>query len=221
LKKLIPIFTLLFLLSSCDDKCEIFLDRVESNKPLDHGFIIYKISVSEKTEKGIPSKYEVISGISCDPIKNFAVNLKSDRYSDNERSIIEQCRKSNDSIVNLNNGVIKMSGDGIAIDEYKRNQAIIDSLYKLRFPFTPQKTIYFNTKSDNYVWTYCNTNGLSCWYDYERGQHETLPEEFLRDQWYVIDFSNVSNIKDKLFFKINKDETIEQHYYFNANQWGV
>ena len=57
-------------------------------------------------------------------------------------------------------------------------------------------------------------------FDYSKGVFDKIPVQFKVDQWYMLDFSNASNIIDKVFFYIDKNKKIHQYNYYKV-LWGV
>ena len=79
----------------------------------------------------------------------------------------------------------------------------------------------FFEKSENYKWVFTTdeNNGLK-FYDYSKIISDTLPFALKINQWYLLNFSNASNIIDKVFFLVKKDGKIQQYNYYKV-KFGV
>ena len=90
-------------------------------------------------------------------------------------------------------------------------------------PFKAQRKIMFFENSDNYKWAFTKEGFADIKipdYSNSKMAYDTLPMELKSNQWYLLNFSNASNIIDKVFFRIRENGEIEQYDYYKV-KWGV
>jgi hypothetical protein len=211
------IFLLLSIFSSWDKTYKLYPDRITSNYEIKDGFHLSQIAVVALEKDGRPSRYSTEFTIFCGPNPMLSGFSADSVYSDIEKQMRAEARKIMDSIAKINNNRIGGQGHENGIDLYFSSERKLDSLEKLHFPFVAQKTVYFNKANDYYKWVFCMNKGdFENAFDYSKGVFEKIPIEFKVDQWYMLNFSNASNIIDKVFFYIDKKQKIHQHNYYKV-----
>jgi hypothetical protein len=149
----------------------------------------------------------MLSGFSADSV-----------YSNTEKQLRADTWKTMDSIMELNGNTIGGQGHENGIDLYFSSERTRDSIEKIHFPFVAQKTIYFDKANDYYKWVFCMKQGdFENAFDYSKGVFDKIPVQFKVDQWYMLDFSNASNIINKMFFYIDKNQKIHQYNYYKVS----
>jgi hypothetical protein len=211
-------FIILFILYGCNDPSyEITQEGIKRDKPIKDGFDLIEIFVTEFNEEGRPLKYTDGESLFCGPTKEFSGHLGESLYNEKEKSRISENRKIMDTIMTLNGNSLGGEGHDKRIMEYINSQNIIDSIINENFPFQAQRKIKFFEKSENYKWVF-TTEKLENFkfYDYSRNVFDKLPVDLKKNQWYLLNFSNASNIIDKVFFKIMENGEIEQYDYYKV-----
>jgi hypothetical protein len=208
-------FKLLFLLSifsSCDKTYKLYSDRITSNDQIKNGFHLSQIAVTSFENDGTPSKYSTRLTIFCGP-NPILSGFSEDRfYNETEKQLRADSWKTMDSIMKINDNTIGGPGHENGIGLYFSSEHTRDSIEKLHFPFVAQKTVYFNKVNEYYKWVFCMKQGdFENAFDYTKGIFNKIPVQFKVDQWYVLDFSNASNIIDKVFFFIDNNQKIHQY----------
>ena len=208
-------FIIFINLFGCSDPSyQITKDGIDSNRPIKDGFDLVEIYVTEFNEEGKPTKYTDGISIFCGPTKGFSEYLGESVYNQKEKGLISENRKIMDTIMALNENSLGGEGHDKRIMEYIDSKNLIDSIVNANFPFEPQKKIRFYEKSKNYKWVFTKDGVAdSKFYDYSKNIFEKLPIELKKDQWYLLNFSNASNIIDKVFFRIKDNGEIEQYDY--------
>ena len=214
------IFTFIYILILCgcnEPSYIISKDGIKSNKSFQDGFDLIEIFVSEFSEDGMPMTYSDGISVFCGPTKGFSGYLGDSLFSEIENEIISHNRKIMDTIMKLNGNILGGEGHDKRSMEYTESDVLIDSIINKRFPFKPQKSVMFFEKSENYKWVYTSDekSGLK-FYDYSKSVSDTLPFVLKINQWYLLNFSNASNIIDKVFFLIKEDGKIQQYNYYKA-----
>ena len=117
----------------------------------------------------------------------------------------------------LNGNSLGGEGHNKRIMEYIESQNTIDRIVNKKFPFKAQTKINFFENSENYKWVFTIEKIENIkFYDYSRNIFDKLPIELKNNQWYLLNFSNASNIIDKVFFRIKENGEIEQHDYYKV-----
>ncbi len=213
----IKLFFLIFIFSSCDKTYKLYSDRISSSDTIKDGFHLSKIAVTSFEKDGKPSEYSTSITIFCGPnpmLSGFSADLI---YSDNEKKILSDAWKTMDSIAKINDNRIGGQGHEKGIDLYFSSERTRDSIEKLHFPFAAQKTVYFDKPNEYYKWVFCMKQGdFENAFDYSKGVFDKIPIQLEVDQWYMLDFSNASNIIDKVFFYIDKKQKIHQYNYYKV-----
>lgn len=217
MKKVLNFITLLLVFSCSEPSYEIDKSGLESNRLITEGFYLTEISVSEFNKEGRPIKYSENESIFCGPINRFSGYLGESRYDQKDKNLVSYNRQKMDTIMALNDNKLGGEGHDERIDEWIDSQNIIDSIVNKNFPFEAQSKIKFYETSKNYKWVH-TTKGTEKlkFYDYSRKVLDTLPIKLITNQWYLLNFSNASNIIDKVFFKIKDGGEIEQHEYYKT-----
>ena len=216
--------TIICLLTFCgcnDPSYIVSKDGIKSNKFFQDGFDLIEIFVSEFNEDGRPTKYSDGISVFCGPTKGFSGYFGDSVFSEKEKELISLNRKIMDTIMKLNGNILGGEGHDKRSMEYVESEVLIDSIINKRFPFKPQKRVMFFEKSENYKWVFTTdeNNGLK-FYDYSKIISDTLPFALKINQWYLLNFSNASNIIDKVFFLVKKDGKIQQYNYYKV-KFGV
>ncbi|MEC7784994.1 MAG: hypothetical protein VYB38_16390 [Bacteroidota bacterium] len=215
--RILYFISFLFLFACNDPSYEITQDGIKRDKPIQDGFDLIEIFVTEFNKEGRPIEYKDGESVFCGPTKRFSGYLGESVYSQNEKNLISENRKKMDTLMTLNGNSLGGEGHDKRIMEYINSQNIIDSIVNKNFPFKAQRNIKFFGKSKNYKrdFTKEELEGLR-FYDYSRSVFDKLPMDLKKNQWYLLNFSNASNIVDKVFFKINESGEIEQHDYYKV-----
>lgn len=138
-------------------------------------------------------------------------------YNETEKQLRADTWKTMDSIMKINDNINGGQGHENGIDLYFSSEGTRDSIEKLHFPFVAQKTVYFDQANEYYKWVFCMKQGdFENAFDYSKGMFDKIPVQFKVDQWYMLDFSNASNIIDKVFFYIDKNQKIHQYNYYKV-----
>ena len=211
-------FIIFLILCGCNDPSyEISQDGIKRDKPIQDGFDLIEIFVTEFNEEGRPIEYTDAESVFCGPTKGFSGYLGENVYNQNEKNLISENCKKMDTIMTLNGNSLGGEGHDKRIMEYIDNQNIIDSIVNENFPFKAQRKIKFFKKSENYKWVYTTEKLENLkFYDYSRNVFDKLPIDLKKNQWYLLNFSNASNIIDKVFFKIKESGEIEQYDYYKV-----
>ena len=215
--RILYFISFLFLFACNDPSYEITQDGIERGKPIQDEFDLIEIFVTEFNKEGRPIEYKDGESVFCGPTKRFSGYLGKNVYSLNEKNLIVKNRKKMDTIMTLNGNSLGGEGLDKRIMEYINSQNIIDSIVHKNFPFKAQRNIRFFEKSKYYKWVFTKEEleGLR-FYDYSRSVYDKLPMDLKKNQWYLLNFSNTSNIIDKLFFKIKESGEIEQYDYYKV-----
>ncbi len=148
----------------------------------------------------------MLSGFSADSV-----------YNDTEDQLRADGWKTMDSIMKINGNTIGGQGHENGIDLYFSAERTRDSIEKIHFPFVAQKTVYFDKGNEYYKWVFCMKQGdFENAFDYSRGVFDKIPIKLKVEQWYMLDFSNASNIIDKVFFYIDKKKKVHQYDYYKT-----
>ena len=214
-------FKLLFLFcvfSSCDNKTyKLYSDKITSSDVIKDGFHLSQIEVASFENDGRPSKYSTGLTIFCGPNPMLSGFSADSVYNDTEKQLRADAWKTMDSIMKLNGNSIGGQGHKNGIDLYFSCERTRDSIEKIHFPFVAQKTVYFDKSNEYYKWVFCMKQGdFENAFDYSKGMFDKIPVQFKVDQWYMLDFSNASNIIDKVFFYIDKNQKIHQYNYYKV-----
>ena len=211
-------FIIFLILCGCNDPSyEISQDGIKRDKPIQDGFDLIEIFVTEFNEEGRPIEYTDGESVFCGPTKGFSGYLGENVYNQNEKNLISENCKKMDTIMTLNGNSLGGEGHDKRIMEYIDSQNIIDSIVNENFPFKAQRKIKFFKKSENYKWVYTTEKLENLkFYDYSRNVFDKLPIDLKKNQWYLLNFSNASNIIDKVFFKIKESGEIEQYDYYKV-----
>ncbi len=211
------LFFLLFIFSSCDKTYKLYSDRITSNDAIKDGFHLSQIAVASFEKDGRPSKYSAGLTIFFGPNPMFS-GFSADRvYNETEKQLRADTWKTMDSIMKINDNINGGQGHENGIDLYFSSEGTRDSIEKLHFPFVAQKTVYFDQANEYYKWVFCMKQGdFENAFDYSKGMFDKIPVQFKVDQWYMLDFSNASNIIDKVFFYIDKNQKIHQYNYYKV-----
>jgi len=217
MKKVLNFITLILICSCSEPSYEIDKTGLKSNTLITEGFYLTEIAVSEFNKEGRPVKYSENESVFCGPINRFSGYLGESRYNQNDMRLVSFNRQKMDTIMALNDNKLGGERHDQRIDEWIQSQNIIDSIVNKNFPFEAQSQIKFFETSKNYKWVYTTkgTDKLK-FYDYTRKVLDTLPMKLIANQWYLLNFSNASNIIDKVFFKIKEDGKIEQYEYYKT-----
>ncbi len=209
---------ILLILSGCSDPSyEITQYGIKRDKPIQDGFDLIEIFVTEFNEEGRPLKYSDGQSVFCSPTKGFSGYLGENIYTRKEKELISINHKKMDTIMTLNGNRLGGEGHSKRIMEYIDSQNTIDSIVNENFPFKAQRKIMFFEKSENYKWVYTTEKVENLkFYDYSRKVFDKLPMELEKNQWYLLNFSNASNIIDKVFFLIKENGEIEQYDYYKV-----
>jgi hypothetical protein len=214
----ITYFIIFLILFSCSDPSyQITQDGINRDKPIQDGFHLTEISVAEFNEEGRPTKYTDRKSVFCGPTKGFSGHLGKTEYNKKEKSLISENRKIMDTIMTLNGNSLGGEGHDKRIMEYIDSKNLIDSIINEKFPFQAQRKIRFFEKSENYKWIFTKEGVADLkFYDYSKNVFDTLPMDLKKNQWYLLNFSNASNIIDKVFFRIKENGEIEQFDYYKV-----
>jgi len=211
-------FSIFLIVWGCDNPAyEVTKDEIKSDKPIKDGFDLIEIFVTEFNEEGMPIEYTEGVSVFCGPTKNFSEYLGKNVYNSNEKKLILENQKMMDTIITLNGNSLGGEGHDKMIMEFIDSQNLINSIANENFPFKAQRKIMFYEKSENYKWVYTieKLEGLK-FYDYSRDVFDKLPMDLKKGQWYLLNFSNASNIIDKVFFKIKERGGIEKYDYYKV-----
>ena len=212
------LFFLLFIFSSCGNRTyKLYSDRVTSNDEIKDGFHLSQIAVTSFEKDGRPLEYATGLTIFCGPNPMLSGFSADSVYNDVEKKLRADAWKTMDSIAKINDNKIGGQGHENGIDLYFSSERTRDSIEKHRFPFVAQKTVYFDRSNEFYKWVFCMKQGdFENAFDYSKGLFDKIPIKFNVDQWYMLDFSNASNIIDKVFFYIDKNQKIHQYNYYKV-----
>jgi len=212
------LFILLFIFSSCGSKTyKLYSDRVTSNYEIKDGFHLSQIAVASFEKDGRPSEYSTGLTIFCGPNPVLSEFSADSVYNDVEKKLRTDAWKTMDSIARINDNKVGGQGHENGIDLYFSSERTRDSIEKAHFPFVAQKTVYFDKANEYYKWVFCMKQGnIENAFDYSKGVFDKMPIQFKIDQWYMLDFSNASNIIDKVFFYIDKNNKIRQFNYYKT-----
>jgi hypothetical protein len=211
-------FIILITLLGCSGPAyQITKDGINRNRPIKDGFDLIEIYVTEFNEEGRPTKYTDGISVFCGPTQGFSGHLGENVYDQTEKNLISVNRKKMDTIMALNGNSLGGEGHDIRIMEYIDSKNLIDSIVNVNFPFEAQKKIRFFEKNQNYKWVFTKDGVADLkFYDYSKNVFDKLPIELKKDQWYLLNFSNASNIIDKVFFRIKENGEIEQYEYYKS-----
>jgi len=171
MKRILNLIILLILCGCNNPSYEITQDGIKRDKPIQDGFDLIEIFVTEFNEEGRPLKYSDGQSLFCGPTERFPRYLIKSMYGKKDK-------------------------------EYQ---------------FKAQRKIMFFEKSENYKWVFTKLGvaGLNQ-NDYSREVFDKLPIKLKSNQWYLLNFSNASNIIDKVFFLIKENGEIEQYEYYKS-----
>ncbi|MEO1033368.1 MAG: hypothetical protein AAFX55_18410 [Bacteroidota bacterium] len=214
----IPFVIIFLILLGCSDPSyQITKEGITRSEPIQDGFDLIEISVTEFSEEGRPLKYTDGKSVFCGPTKRFSGHLGERVYNQKEKRLISVNRKKMDTIMALNGNTLGGEGHNKRIMEYIHSKNLIDSIINDNFPFKAQRKIRFFEKSENYKWVFTKEGVADLkFYDYSKSVFEKLPMQLEKGQWYMLNFSNASNIIDKVFFRIKKNGDIEQFDYYKV-----
>lgn len=209
---------MLLLICGCSEPSyKINENGLTRNRPITEGFHLTEIDVSDFNDEDRPSKYEKGKSVFCGPINRFSGYLGGIKYSQKEKDLIFYNRQKMDTIMTLNNNKLGGEGHSKRINEWIDSQNTIDSIVNKVFPFEAQQEILFFQSNKNYKWVHTTKKGEARnLYDYSRKVLDTLPINIKTNQWYLLNFSNASNIIDKVFFKIKSDGEIQQYEHYQT-----
>lgn len=214
----ITYFSIFLILCSCSEPSyQITLDGINRDKPIQDGFHLTEIYVTEFNEEGRPTKYTDGISVFCGPAKGFSVHLGEKEYNQKEKILISENSKRMDTIMTLNGNSLGGEGHDKRIMEYIDSKNLIDSIVNANFPFKAQRKIKFFEKSENYKWIFTKEGVADRkFYDYSKNLFDKLPIDLKKNQWYLLNFSNASNLVDKVFFRIKENGEIEQFDYYRV-----
>jgi len=211
------LFFFICIFSSCDKTYKIYSDSITSSEAIKDGFHLSQIAVAYFENDGRPSKYSTTLTIFCGPNSMLSGFSADSVYNHTEKQLRAKAWKTMDSIMKMNGNRIGGEGHENGIDLYFSGERTRDSIERIHFPFVAQKTVYFDKANECYKWVFCMKQGdLENAFDYSKGLFDKIPIQFKTDQWYMLDFSNASNIIDKVFFYIDKNHKIHQHNYYRV-----
>ncbi|MBS3993082.1 MAG: hypothetical protein KGZ87_05140 [Bacteroidetes bacterium] len=215
--KITYLIIFLILLGCSNPEYRITKDGIKRDRPIKDGFDLIEIFVTEFNEEGKPTKYTDGISVFCGPTKGFSGHLGENVYNQTEKSLISKNRKKMDTIMALNGNSLGGEGHDKRIMEYIDSENLIDSIINENFPFEAQRKIRFFEKSENYKWVFTKDGVADLkFYDYSKSVFDTLPMDLKKNQWYLLNFSNASNIIDKVFFRIKENGEIEQFDYYKV-----
>ncbi|KKL98886.1 hypothetical protein LCGC14_1819910 [marine sediment metagenome] len=82
----ITYFSIFLILCSCSEPSyQITLDGINRDKPIQDGFHLTEIYVTEFNEEGRPTKYTDGISVFCGPAKGFSVHLGEKEYNQKEK----------------------------------------------------------------------------------------------------------------------------------------
>ncbi|MDY7396132.1 hypothetical protein UMM65_12850 [Aureibaculum sp. 2210JD6-5] len=171
MNKVLYLITLLILCGCTDPSYEITQDGIKRDKPIQNGFDLIEIVVTEFNKEGRPLKYTDRESVFCGPTNRFPRYRIKSAYGKKDKEIV----------------------------------------------FKAQKIIKFFEISKNYKWVFTKKGSTDLkFHDYSNDAYDKLPMELKKNQWYLLNFSNASNIVDKVFFMIKEDGKIEQYDYYKV-----
>ena len=193
------------------------MDKIKSSDLIKDGFHLSEIAVASFENGGRPSEYSSSLTIFCGLNPTLSGFSEDSVYNDIEKQLRADAWKTMDSIAKINGNRIGGAGHENGIDLYFSSERTRDSIENLHFPFVAQKTVYFDKANEYYKWVFCMKQGdVENAFDYSKGVFDKIPIQFEVDQWYMFDFSDASNVIDKVFFYIDKEQKFHQFNYYKV-----